>query len=253
MSKTMDIKEIHKRLLQLVKEFDQICDNHNIKYTLHGGSLLGAIREHGFIPWDDDVDVAMTRTEFSKLASAMEENTEFYIYGDIKKQFRQRNNDSFWVDIFICDYIGESFDRKLKLLALTALDIMYKDRQSIKLVNFKKYNIPKRVVYMMMYYIGKLVPRKIKSGKYNGIAENKYLGNKQYMIRSNDQFSGRVKVFPASWMNDYIRVSFENTTLLVIAKYDEMLCNCYGKDYMTPVMDDRNRDVHEIVRSNVRL
>ena len=137
----MDIQEIHKNLLELIVQFDKICIDNNIHYTLHGGSLLGAIREHGFIPWDDDIDTAMVRSEFKKLEEVLKDNAEFYIYGDIKKQFRRKNDGSMWIDIFVCDYISNSLEKKRKLLSLTVLDIMYKDKNSIKLVNFKKYSI----------------------------------------------------------------------------------------------------------------
>lgn len=249
----MDIQEIHKNLLELVVQFDKICVDNNIHYTLHGGSLLGAIREHGFIPWDDDIDTAMVRSEFKKLEEVLKDNTDFYIYGDIKKQFRRKNDDTMWIDIFVCDYISDSVEKKRKLLSLTVLDIMYKDKNSIKLVNFKKYSMLKRVAYKIAYFIGKAVPRNFKVRQYNKIAEYKYLGNKEYMHRSNDQFSGRTKVFPAAWMEEYMRVPFENAELSVISSYDKMLCDCYGKDYMIPIRDTRNHDVHEIVRGEVRL
>ena len=249
----MDIQEIHKNLLELVVQFDKICVDNNIHYTLHGGSLLGAIREHGFIPWDDDIDTAMVRSEFKKLEEVLKDNTDFYIYGNIKKQFRRKNDDAMWIDIFVCDYISNSVEKKRKLLSLTVLDIMYKDKNSIKLVNFKKYSMPKRVAYKIAYFIGKAVPRNFKVREYNKIAEYKYLGNKEYMHRSNDQFSGRAKVFPSAWMDGYMRVPFENLELSVISNYDEMLCYCYGKDYMTPIRDARNHEVHEIVRGEVRL
>lgn len=249
----MDIKEVHEKLLILMIEFDKICVEHDINYTLHGGTLLGAIREHGFIPWDDDIDTAMSRREFHKLEEMLENDDTFYIYGDIKKQFRQKDDSSVWVDIFVCDYIGDSFERRKKLLYLTLLDIMYKDKNSIKLVNFEKYSYPKRMAYKIVYILGRLIPRNFVIKKYNNISKYKYLGNKEYMHRSNDQLSGRSKIFPSEWMNEYIRVPFENVELLVISKYDEMLCDCYGKNYMIPVRDNRNHNVHEIVRGDIKL
>ena len=58
------ISEIQKIDLELLKQFLKICDKHNLKYYIIGGTLLGAIRHKNFIPWDDDIDVAMPRKDF---------------------------------------------------------------------------------------------------------------------------------------------------------------------------------------------
>lgn len=71
-------------LLTLLKEFDEICKKHNITYYLEGGSLLGAVRHKGFLPWDDDIDLSITRDNFKKLLSVIDdelpENRELYCY-----------------------------------------------------------------------------------------------------------------------------------------------------------------------------
>ncbi len=59
--------EIHAKLLEILKELDTICKRHDAEYFLTGGSALGAIRHHGFIPWDDDIDVGMRRSEWLKI------------------------------------------------------------------------------------------------------------------------------------------------------------------------------------------
>lgn len=76
--------EMQKGLLTLLKELDAICKKHNITYYLEGGSLLGAVRHKGFLPWDDDVDLSITRDNFKKLLSVIDqelpENRELYCY-----------------------------------------------------------------------------------------------------------------------------------------------------------------------------
>lgn len=61
-----ELKAIHSLELEALTVIDQICRRHSIKYTLIDGSLLGAIRHNGFIPWDDDVDIAMLRDDLEK-------------------------------------------------------------------------------------------------------------------------------------------------------------------------------------------
>lgn len=71
-------------LLTLLKEFDAICRKHGITYYLEGGSLLGAVRHKGFLPWDDDVDLSITRENFQKLLAVIDQelppNRELYCY-----------------------------------------------------------------------------------------------------------------------------------------------------------------------------
>ncbi len=76
-----DIKEVHNKLLEILIEFDRICRLHQIKYSLEGGTLLGAIKYKGFVPWDDDIDVIMERKEYERFLSICktELNKKFFL------------------------------------------------------------------------------------------------------------------------------------------------------------------------------
>ena len=64
---TRQRKEVWAVELDLMQEFKRVCNKYNLRYCADGGTLLGAIRHHGFIPWDDDLDIAMLRNDFEKL------------------------------------------------------------------------------------------------------------------------------------------------------------------------------------------
>ena len=99
----------------LLKNFKRICDKYNIEYWLDWGTLLGAARHKGFIPWDDDVDVSMTRSSFSRLQEAMKNEPDFilteWLHLDsledpcrVKKFCFRDSNIHSYVDIFLYDY-----------------------------------------------------------------------------------------------------------------------------------------------------
>ena len=71
MREITDIKECHEILLGIAKQFVEICDKHNIKYYMLGGTMLGAVRHKGFIPWDYDMDFGVMRKDFDALMSAL--------------------------------------------------------------------------------------------------------------------------------------------------------------------------------------
>lgn len=81
--KVTDIREIQLHLLNTLDEFDRICNEHSLTYTLAAGTLLGAMLYHGFIPWDDDVDVLMPRPDFERfieLARGCEKRESFEVF-----------------------------------------------------------------------------------------------------------------------------------------------------------------------------
>lgn len=96
-------------ILQKVKD---ICDANHLELFLMGGTLLGALRHHGFIPWDNDVDIGMMKSDFLKLKQILQKDNLFsleYYYkyenGTKVSKVKFKNNEVFFIDIFVFDYI----------------------------------------------------------------------------------------------------------------------------------------------------
>jgi len=79
--KKIELSTLQKLQLSVLKEVDRICKKHGIKYYLIGGTLIGAIRHKGFIPWDDDIDIAMMRLDYDRFIKCSEEelNSKYFI------------------------------------------------------------------------------------------------------------------------------------------------------------------------------
>ena len=106
-------------ILQRVKD---ICDENGLEMFLIGGTLLGAIRHKGFIPWDNDIDVGMMKSEYMKLRALIEKDAElsaeyYYNYevGLKIPKIKYRNNDLFWIDVFLFDYIDATAETAEKI------------------------------------------------------------------------------------------------------------------------------------------
>lgn len=126
------MNELQKCQLEILKEFIRVCKKHNLQYYLVGGSCLGAVRHQGFIPWDDDIDVAMPRKDYDKFITLQNEFSKPYFIQTYKtdKNYiynyaKVRNNDTtyienffastqmnhgVWIDVFPID--GMSYEEK---------------------------------------------------------------------------------------------------------------------------------------------
>lgn len=129
---TGELRLLQKSNSVLLEKFKEICEENDLQYWLYGGTLLGAFRHEGFIPWDDDLDVGMLRSDIKKLLAILESNKEFkcsilFDWWAKCKQIRFRYRDEkipFFVDVFIYDVYEGKIEKN------------FENENRVKLVDF---------------------------------------------------------------------------------------------------------------------
>lgn len=252
---------IHNELLILLKKFDDICKKNNIKYSLHGGTLLGAVREKGFIPWDDDADITMLRNEYKKFKNIILDNID-----NVEIEFlesatqrpilllHRKNKLPVWIEIFIYDNVSENyFYQKLKLMGLIFFLGITKTKKTMVIFRKGVYKGYKRYLVEILYYFGKIFSMKSKMKMMNYFSENLFVGNRNLIQRTNDQYKALKIILPSYVMSDYIQVKFEDTELMISKYYHEILVASYGVDYMIPKKVSENEFIaHQDFRLNYK-
>lgn len=247
-----DVRQLQKRLLDILIAFDRVCRQHNLRYCLCGGTLLGAVRHKGFIPWDDDLDVSMPRPDYER----------FRIHS------RQWLPEHFE---FICpendpDYplpFGKIQDarttlierRHLYYLGGCYIDVFpfdaYPDNRLLRRLQCMRYHWLKQCLYLVHrdpYRHGHgpsswapLAVRKIYT--MDGIQKRirRVLTRYDYDTRSLacSYTDGFGKILPKTITDDYCEYDFEGHRFMGIRDYDPYLKCMYGPDYMTPPPENR--------------
>lgn len=247
------LAETQENLLQTLDVLDAVCRKHHIKYALHGGTLLGAERNHHLIPWDDDIDISMWRGEFEKLKEVINAGSipeGFYLDESTLwvPRFVMNNPEApVCVDILIWDYISENkLAQWLKITSLRAIQGMLKEN-----VDYSQYSLTGKILVGITQGMGKLIKRKTKLSIFHHIQIKGFLGKRIFIHRSNDSYRGCTYVLDNKYMGEYTEIELEGKHYMVNKRYREFLTMEYGEDYLTPPpMKDRHPG-HEQIRVSI--
>lgn len=255
MNKNYDEKKLKHYETKVLDYFKKVCDENDLSYYLAFGTLLGAIRHKGFIPWDDDIDVHMLPKDYYKLKEIMVKNTDSkYFYQSLETEkyynlffakirmrgtsaIEEKNKDEkidkgIYIDIF--PLIPYPTDDKLK----SRLYNYYRTLNlfiEADLVNKSKYNSYGKVGKMLSK-ICKLIPRNLRNKVARKLLRKMILFDGEYenYIDLIDK-----KVYDKRLFDDKTEVLFENKKYSSPRDYDKYLTSVYG-DYMKlPKEEDR--------------
>ncbi len=248
-------------MLGLLDELDRICKKRGIRYMLFAGTLLGAVRHRGFIPWDDDIDVVMPRSEYEKFLAAAEEETDherFFVQREFSEHWpmffsklrlngtacieRQRPKDRLmhqgvYIDVFPCDALSDSRIKGLLQFAASKAVIA----RSLYKRGYVTRNLAKKAFMAVCSLLPeKALVRFVENGGRGGAERVHTFFGGAHSFKKN--------VYPAEWFSELSSLMFEGRQLPVPAHYDELLTKLYG-DYMTPLPEaERGKKIHaEIV------
>ena len=225
--------QIHQELLNLLYTIDEFLKRNQIEYTISYGTLLGAVRHEGFIPWDDDIDLCMKRSEYNKLINILKDknrigknlsaegvclgNSDIPFLKIINKKVEVieivnggYSKDYLWIDIFPVYYVPE------RLWQINA-------KKCLLNTLIRRYAINKGSAY----FAKKLNSFSEKSKKSNYIANNVW------------GTSGKKEVIPAKLFENFKDYKFEDITVRGVCDYDTYLKVNYGNYMKIPKKEDR--------------
>lgn len=242
-----DFHDCHKRLIELLSIIDKTCKEYGIKYSLHGGTLLGAERNGHMIPWDDDADISMQRSEFNKLKTI---NKEHGLPFKIERgknapwltSFSNTSSDGIKteVDVFLWDYIGESsIKQHVKINLLRFIQGMLKTE-----IDYSSYTIVQLVPVFISHIVGIPFTLEFKQRLYDKVSKGFLVGNKKCIHRSNDSFISVGYIFDSDYMKSFKSIKLEGKEFMVTERYKEFLIRSYGENYMIPLNEEDRKVSH---------
>lgn len=253
MKKITDIKVVHKICLDEANAMHEVLTRHHIPYFMAGGTLLGAIRHKGFIPWDDDMDFGIMREFFpdaikflkaelpepykcislSDHDSCLFDSCKIVDTKTLIKQDDNYNKDplGIFIDLFPIDYS----DGKSGFFS----NYMFQ-KTLVRIQNFRFTNVVGRNKFLkVLSYIIKLILHPLHKETIPRIMRKVSLKSGKFVI-NNCGVYGKKEIMPADIIGKCLPLTFEDTKLLGVEKPDEYLKYVYG-DYMELPPEDKRR------------
>lgn len=267
-----------KILLDTFKYVINFLNNHNLKWFCCYGTLIGAVRHHGLIPWDDDVDICMPKKDFDILISIKDEleidHYKFLSFSDTGYYCPHskiiNTNTTIWeremypfltgvfVDIFPLYTVNLS-GKELK-------DSLLRYKSLSKSVIRTTKNIPPRLFFRSLltshdrmwreFFINKIRFPKYKNGYYLKLlkeyGEQLYKKDGKYAVCLAILDYGEKEIIKESVFSDFVEVPFEDFIVRIPIGYHEYLSQLYG-DYMTPPPEEERTPKHDALRYYINL
>jgi lipopolysaccharide cholinephosphotransferase len=268
------LNDTQRYILYVLQEVTRVLEELNIPYFMQGGTMLGAIRHGGFIPWDDDVDLGIPRADYDRLlkevSARLPENLELRTYDDetdhhyyfariVDKRYQIRRMGSIeerleniWVDLFPLDGMPNGFVsrqwHKMRLLVT---------RLKFHLSCFEKVNIKRpgrplveRIIirFAMITHVGSWWNTRKQLDKLDRLLKKYPPEKSRYLVNFTGQTSFKFnEMFRKEIYGQGKAYAFEDMVLIGPEQYDPYLKSLYG-DYMTPPKEsDRNAHAAELV------
>lgn len=262
MARLLTDKEVRTRQLDMMDFFHQFCHKHNIHYSLSCGSLIGAYRHKGFIPWDDDIDVYMLREEYKRLQKAFTEyKPDRYVLKSLETdsdyslpfakltdtqtifidEYSHNDHVGVNMDIFPIDYVCPSTFAEQRKFQRRLLHYLQIRRRSWKSLNTIK-TIKGRLHYLLLKLVITPIPARAIAQK---ISKNAQKNNKkchEYLFENVQGFIMK-GYFDAADMADYTEVEFEGRKYDAMVGGDHFLRVSYG-DYMQLPPEEKRKTHH---------
>lgn len=269
-----NLRKLQLLELDILKQIIDLCDHNGLTYYAIGGTLLGAVRHKGFIPWDDDIDIGMPRPDYEKFLSIAQKALRspysvktFYTSPEYKYQFAQvdtnqvqllidstnrKKMQNIWVDIFPIDAMPNSKTLyHLHTIRLLFLRMMSKYSVFNDVVGQHQKNRP--LYEKILIQIGNMIKpdRFMNYMKWYTRLDRAY---KMYPYPSA-QFIGNLcgiykmhEIVPKSYFEPYRLLDFEGITIKVPNQYDAYLRHIYGDYRILPPENHRQQHFSGIIQ-----
>ena len=257
-----ELKALQTIELELLEEVDRICKKNDIPYSIDGGTLLGAVRHGGFIPWDDDADVIMNRGSYDRFTAVLKEDldqTRFYFqdmnntpgyrwgYGKLRRkgtEFVRLNQEympyeqGIFLDVFVCDNVPNDY---LARCVCNFHSFIFR-----KAFYSEVGKHTSKGIMRIMYCILNLIPENILKKRYASYIKYRNRKETEWVKCLTFPACNNFYGYRREWYEDTIDMKFEGRNFRACRKYEEYLTFLYG-DYMK-LPPEEKRKVHPVSR-----
>ncbi|MBQ9734551.1 MAG: LicD family protein [Clostridia bacterium] len=258
--------ELQSKLVDVLGWFHDFCQKNGLKYYIIAGTLLGAVRHKGFIPWDDDIDVGMPRPEYERLRAMAKEkqdgrfrfefpsldNKEYpYTYGKVydttttfNEKLRKIVKRGIYLDIFPIDGIGD--DKETAIKNYKPIERRINLNSMISCAFLKRRSLKKNLAIALGRVISPLFVSKRKLvKKIDDLCKSRDFESSK-IVSNLLGGSGAKGMMPKEYFGEPTPIQFESLTVYGLQQPEKYLSSMYG-DYMTLPPEDKRVSLHDAV------